>query len=126
MWVISGLFGKAANVCFRQQRTLAGLAGWLRVTGTRDQLRGTTPSDNSAAVCATVIANVRADAEGSDLAPIIKELRAAGKTTLRAIAEGLNEQGIPTARGGEWSSVQVMRMLERLDPFRSEEQAAAA
>jgi hypothetical protein len=30
------------------------------------------------------------------------------------------------ARGGEWSSPQVMRILERLDPFRGEEEAAAA
>jgi hypothetical protein len=36
----------------------------------------------------------------------------------------LNDAGIPTARGGEWSSPQVMRILERLDPFR--EEAAAA
>jgi len=61
----------------------------------------------------------------ADLAPIIKELQAAGKTSLRAIAAGLNEAGIPTARGGEWSSAQVMRILERLDPFREEEAAAA-
>jgi hypothetical protein len=51
---------------------------------------------------------------------------AAGKTSLRAIAAGLNEAGIPIARGGEWSSPQVMRILERLDPFRSEEEAEAA
>ena len=62
---------------------------------------------------------------GRDLAPIIKEPRAAGKTSLRAIAAGLNEAGIPTARGGKWSSPQVMRMLERLDLFREEEGAAA-
>jgi len=61
----------------------------------------------------------------ADLAPIIKELQAAGKTSLRAIAAGLNEAAIPTARGGEWSSAQVMRILERLDPFREEEAAAA-
>jgi len=36
-----------------------------------------------------------------------------------------HQQGIPTARGGEWSSVQVMRILERLDRFREEEAAAA-
>jgi hypothetical protein len=30
----------------------------------------------------------------------------------------LNERGIPTARGeGEWTATQVMRVLERLDPF---------
>ena len=44
---------------------------------------------------------------------------------VRAIAAGLNEQGIPSARGGGWSSPQVMRMLERLAPFRQEEAAAA-
>jgi hypothetical protein len=68
----------------------------------------------------------RTGARAADLAPIIKELQAAGKTSLRAIAAGLNEQGIPTARGGEWSSPQVMRILERLDPFREEEAAQAA
>src|SRR5215510_11349768 len=54
----------------------------------------------------------------ADLAPIVKELQEAGATSLRAIAEGLNAQGIPTARGGgEWTATQVMRVLERLDPF---------
>jgi DNA invertase Pin-like site-specific DNA recombinase len=67
----------------------------------------------------------RTAARVADLAPIIRELQAAGATSLRAIATGLNEQGIPTARGLEWSSVQVMRILERLDPFRKEEAAAA-
>jgi hypothetical protein len=44
--------------------------------------------------------------------PIIKELQAAGFESLRAIAAGLGERGIPTARGGKWSSVQVARLLE--------------
>jgi len=59
----------------------------------------------------------RTDARASDLAPIIEELQVGGATSLRAIAAGLNDRGIPTARGGEWSSPQVMRVLERLDPF---------
>jgi len=60
----------------------------------------------------------RAAARAADLAPTIAELQAAGATTLRAIAAGLNEQDIPTARrGGEWSAVQVARVPERLDPF---------
>ena len=55
----------------------------------------------------------------SDIAPVIAELQASGATSLRAIAAGLNERGIPTARGeGEWSAVQVMRVLERIEgPF---------
>jgi DNA invertase Pin-like site-specific DNA recombinase len=61
----------------------------------------------------------RADARAADIAPVIAELQAAGATSLRAIAAGLNERGIPTARGeGQWSSPQVMRVLERIDgPF---------
>ena len=48
----------------------------------------------------------------ADLMPIIKELQVAGFESLRAIAAGLEERGIPTARGGKWSSVQVARLLE--------------
>jgi DNA invertase Pin-like site-specific DNA recombinase len=64
---------------------------------------------------ATEALQARADAKAADLAPIIETLRAAGKTSLRAIAAGLNEAGIPTARGGEWSAVQVQRVMSR--PF---------
>jgi DNA invertase Pin-like site-specific DNA recombinase len=54
----------------------------------------------------------------SDLAPIVKELQAAGCESLRAIAAGLNERHIPTARGGEWTATQVMRLLEDIEhPF---------
>jgi Recombinase len=36
----------------------------------------------------------------------------AGCESLRAIAAGLEERGIPTVRGGKWSAVQVARLLE--------------
>lgn len=49
----------------------------------------------------------------TDLAPVIQELQAAGATSLRAIAAGLNERKIATARGGEWSAVQVIRVMKR-------------
>jgi hypothetical protein len=45
-------------------------------------------------------------------APTIQELQAAGCESLRAIAAGLEESGIPAARGGKWSAVQVTRLLE--------------
>ena len=35
----------------------------------------------------------------------------AGCESLRAIAAGLEERGIPAARGGKWSAVQVARLL---------------
>ena len=57
----------------------------------------------------------RAASRAADIAPTIAELRAVGVTSLRAIAAALNEKRIPTARGnGEWSAVQVQRVLERI------------
>ncbi len=50
----------------------------------------------------------------ADVGPTIRRLQAEGATTLRVIAAGLNAKGIPTARGGTWSAVQVMRVLQRL------------
>jgi DNA invertase Pin-like site-specific DNA recombinase len=49
----------------------------------------------------------------ADLAPVIASVQAAGAMSLREIAGGLNARGIKTARGGEWSAVQVKRVLER-------------
>src|SRR4051794_28303354 len=55
-----------------------------------------------------------AQQRAADVAPVIAELQAAGAESLRAIAAGLNERGIPTARGaGRWSAVQVARVIER-------------
>jgi len=45
--------------------------------------------------------------------PTIEALRAAGKTSLRAIAAALNERGIPAPRSGEWQAVQVARVGAR-------------
>jgi DNA invertase Pin-like site-specific DNA recombinase len=62
-----------------------------------------------------------------DLAPTIKELQATGAQSLRALAAGLDERGIPAARGGKWSSVQVMRLLEIIaNPFDVAAAGAAA
>ena len=56
-----------------------------------------------------------ADREAAKLAPILKELQAAGVTSLRGIAAALNERGIPTATGyGRWHHVQVGKVLARL------------
>ena len=56
----------------------------------------------------------RVAARTADISPVVAELQAAGATSLRAIAAGLNERGIPTARGaGTWSATQVARLLSR-------------
>jgi Recombinase len=56
--------------------------------------------------------NARARNRALDLAPTIQELQAAGCESLRAMAAGLEERGIPAPRGGKWSAVQVARLLE--------------
>ena len=94
----------------------------MRVTGQTVELgdyklggdRGVVPSKKTRAKAVEAL-QARADAKAADLAPIIAELQAAGKTSLRAIAGALNDLGIPTVRGGKWSSPQVMRMMDR--PF---------
>lgn len=55
------------------------------------------------------------DQRARDIIPTIRALEAAGAMTLRAVADGLNSQRIPTARGGgDWSAVQVKRVLDRM------------
>lgn len=49
----------------------------------------------------------------SNLAPVIASVRKEGATTMRAIADALNERGVPTPRGGVWGPSQVQRMLQR-------------
>jgi len=47
----------------------------------------------------------KANEQAGDLGPILAELRGAGIETLGGIARALNERGIPTARGGQWSPI---------------------
>jgi len=60
-------------------------------------------------------ANARVAAErAAYVSPVIAELQAAGAASLRAIAAGLNDRGVLTARGiGDWSATQVLRILAR-------------
>ncbi len=63
------------------------------------------------AAASVVVRTAKAAKRKNDLLPIIREIQAAGYDSLRKIAAVLNERGIPTARGGEWSGVQVDRIL---------------
>jgi hypothetical protein len=57
----------------------------------------------------------RVTARVADLAPVVRELQAAGVTSLVGIAAALNERSIPTATGrGNWHAVQVSRVLARI------------
>ena len=95
-------------------RTKAALAAakarGTKLGGTRwDHLAGEVGDKGRAAGIET--RQAKAKGRAGDLAPIIADLRAKGATSLREIAAGLNARGIPTARGGVWSAVQVQRVL---------------
>lgn len=47
--------------------------------------------------------------------PVIAEIQGQGITTLRRIAAELNAREVDAPRGGQWSAVQVHRVLTRLD-----------
>jgi len=54
-----------------------------------------------------------ADAFAANVRPIIKEIQASGVSSLRGVARALTARGVPTARGGSWSDVQVAAVLRR-------------
>jgi DNA invertase Pin-like site-specific DNA recombinase len=54
-----------------------------------------------------------ADQHASNVLPIIKEVRRAGATTLRDIADALNARGVSTPRGSKWYAASVRNVLAR-------------
>ena len=56
----------------------------------------------------------KAKARARQIMPVLDELRATGSTTLRRLADGLNERGIRAPRGGRWAASQVHAVLEAL------------
>jgi len=54
-----------------------------------------------------------ADQRAQNVMPIIRQIKATGATSLRAIAEALNARGVKTPRGGEWGAKQVQLVMLR-------------
>jgi len=54
-----------------------------------------------------------ADAFAAKVRPIIREIQNSGVTSLRGVARALTARGIRTARGGDWTAVQVSDILRR-------------
>lgn len=54
-----------------------------------------------------------ADQHAANVLPVIQEIRKAGATTLREIADALNARGILTARGGRWHASTVNNIVGR-------------
>src|ERR1700738_4471573 len=66
----------------------------------------------SAARRRAAAANIeRADQYSAIVLPVIREIRASGIKSLRGIARALAGRGVPTARGGAWTPVQVSDIL---------------
>lgn len=96
-------------------RTKAALAAAKKRGKQLGGNRGVTPTAKMRAR-STAVLQQRADTRAADIGPTIKSLQAAGAASLRAIAAGLNDAGIPTSRGqGKWSAVQVARVLDRIE-----------
>jgi DNA invertase Pin-like site-specific DNA recombinase len=55
----------------------------------------------------------KADARAADLLPVIEDIRAEGRTSLRQIARGLTERSIRTAWGHDWTATAVKNLLAR-------------
>jgi hypothetical protein len=60
---------------------------------------------------AIVVNMERADFRSEKVLPVIQEIQESGVKSLRGIARALVARGIPTARGGEWTAVQVSAIL---------------
>jgi hypothetical protein len=75
------------------------------------------------------LAEARARITGARIAanvrPIIREIQKSGVSSLRGVAKALSARGVKTARGGEWTAVQVSDILERLGARPFEAGAAA-
>jgi DNA invertase Pin-like site-specific DNA recombinase len=63
---------------------------------------------------AVVKVKANADQHAQDLRPIIRDIRDAGITSARAIADELTKRGVLTSRGGKWHRTSVVRLLDRL------------
>ena len=52
----------------------------------------------------------------ADVLPVIAEKMKSGKWSFRQIAVALNQDGTPAPRGGNWSGVQVQRVMRSVKP----------
>ena len=90
-------------------RTKAALAS-LKASGAK---LGNRTNLSEASFKGAAVNRQEAEAFANNVLPIIASIRVAGTTSHRGIAAELNTRKVATARGGEWSAVQVGRILAR-------------
>ncbi len=94
------------------QRTKAALAAAKARGVVLGGDRGTIGSQSAKGVKASAaVRQGKAEKRASDLMPVIQAIRTEGASSLREIAAALTERGIPASKGGQWSAVQVQRVL---------------
>jgi DNA invertase Pin-like site-specific DNA recombinase len=59
------------------------------------------------------VRSTKASQHARDLMPVLADIRQQGITSLLGIAGELNKRGIKTRRDGEWSAIQVQRVMAR-------------
>ena len=96
------------------ERTKAALAAKVARDGQWDRRAKHHLVPGAGQEAATEARKAKARQQAADLRAHLDNLRSEGRYSLRALADGLNERGIPTSRGGAWSATQVRRVLERL------------
>jgi DNA invertase Pin-like site-specific DNA recombinase len=58
-----------------------------------------------------IVRREKAARRAVDLLRMIESIRSGSNPSLRGIAAALNQRGVPSARGGKWSAIQVQRLL---------------
>jgi DNA invertase Pin-like site-specific DNA recombinase len=61
------------------------------------------------------VINAKAAQRAADRGSHVRKLQAGGLTTPSELARGLNDLGVPASRGGQWSCLQVQRLLATLE-----------
>ena len=76
--------------------------------------RGYRPAQAPDASLATMARQEKATKAAHSIMPVITELQGQGITSLNALAAKLNEMGMKTPRGGNWTATAVKRAMERV------------
>jgi DNA invertase Pin-like site-specific DNA recombinase len=105
---------EASMISARTKAALAAAkARGVVLGGQRGSLDRMWPMARKGNKASAAVRNAAAAKRNEDLLPVIADIRQAGRTSPRQIADSLNERGITAARGGAWSSVQVRRVLQK-------------
>ena len=114
VFLIAGDETGAAFALGRTDRVVSRRIPGAHARGTDAAARGEPPPDaREVAVQGRRVIVEQADRFARNLMPMIRAIKGEGKTTLRAIADALNERHIRTPRGSQWTAAGVRRVLAR-------------